>query len=103
LIRVLAELGDVRAPAVIEPFLDDRALCTTAAEAFGQLPPELALPPLERRLSSADYRYGRRLLIELARRASWWEGPAGQSLLKLAAASSNPATRHAARDLLERF
>lgn len=97
LLQALGRYGGEPAIAVIEPFLDDREVCRYAAYALALAESPKILPILEKRLLSADYAYGPKLLYGLDMKMKWFEDY--PELLKKASASPNAATQAAAKKL----
>jgi HEAT repeat protein len=97
LLQALGRDGGELAIAVIEPFLDDREACRYAAYALALAESPKVLPVLEKRLLSADYAYGPKLLQGLAQKSKWFEDY--PEFLKKASDSPNAATQAAAKKL----
>jgi HEAT repeat protein len=97
LLQALGRDGGEPAIAVIEPFLDDRETCRYAAYALALAESPKVLPVLEKRLLSADYAYGPKLLQGLDMKMKWFEDY--PELLKKASDSPNAATQAAAKKL----
>ncbi|HUY87554.1 MAG TPA: HEAT repeat domain-containing protein [Pirellulales bacterium] len=97
LLSALGRHGGEQVMPLIEPFLDDPQACRFAARALATLNAPMAVPALEKRLLSADYAHGPKVLQELSQVPRWLED--NYQLLKKAGESPNAATQSAARKL----
>lgn len=96
LLELLARHGDEITVPIIEHYLDREEFCSVAAKAMTYLRSSMAVPPLERRLTSADYVLGPQLLSGLRQNPEWLSSEAGRGLLDAAHQSENEATKAAA-------